>query len=177
MTTPVSLDEAKAHLRIDGDDEDLLISSLIEAATGHLDGADGVLGRCLVTQTWTVRFDYWASVLRLPFPDVRSVEISFGGAEPAPASAYDLIEDSSSALIYLDADFARPAPVEGRGGITVTLVAGYGDAADVPAPIKAAILLTVGALFENREQTIVGASVAEHPLARALMAPFRRIAF
>lgn len=49
---PVSLEEAKAHLRVDFGDDDLYVAGLIEAATAHLDGWSGILGRALVTQTW-----------------------------------------------------------------------------------------------------------------------------
>jgi hypothetical protein len=41
-------DEAKAHLRVD----DTLITALIAAATARLDGRDGILGRCLRSETW-----------------------------------------------------------------------------------------------------------------------------
>ena len=52
----VSLDEAKLHLRVDGDDENMLIQGFIDAAVAYLDGADGVLGRALAPQEWEVTF-------------------------------------------------------------------------------------------------------------------------
>lgn len=73
---PVSLAEAKAHLRVDFSDDDTLISALIDAATAHIDGYTGILARALVTQTWRQDFCDWPGdrVLRLPLAPVASVE-------------------------------------------------------------------------------------------------------
>lgn len=65
--TPVTLTEAKAHLRVDFDDDDTLIASLVNAATDYLDGWDGILARCLVTQTWTLERDEDCDFVA-PFP-------------------------------------------------------------------------------------------------------------
>ena len=46
---PVSLLEAKQHLRVDGDDDDLLIGSLIAAAR---QAAETQTGRQLITARW-----------------------------------------------------------------------------------------------------------------------------
>src|SRR5690348_5785828 len=46
---PVSLAEAKAFARVDGSDEDALVSALIAAARLHV---ESLTGRALVTQTW-----------------------------------------------------------------------------------------------------------------------------
>lgn len=56
---PVTLEETKAHLRVETDDDDAYLDSLIEMATACLDGADGLLGRCLVQQTWELQLPYW----------------------------------------------------------------------------------------------------------------------
>ena len=57
-TTPVvTLDEAKQHLRVLHDDDDLMIQQLIDTAVGYLDGPDGVLGRALAPQTIVAVFD------------------------------------------------------------------------------------------------------------------------
>lgn len=149
---PVSLVEAKAHLRVDHTDDDTLITSMIEAATGHLDGWDGVLGRCLVTQTWEVKYPAWRSSYRLPFPDVQSVALTYtdedGGTQTVAPSLYRLYMRDLRPL----STFTSPAlRDEDDEAVTLSVTAGYGDAADVPAAIKAAILLHVGTLYEVRE--------------------------
>ena len=48
----VELNDAKAHLRVDHDHEDALIQTYLDAATAWVDGFDGVLGRCVMPQTW-----------------------------------------------------------------------------------------------------------------------------
>ncbi|WP_411838577.1 head-tail connector protein [Paracoccus sp. ME4] len=73
----VDLDEMKAHLRVEDDDENLLIQSLVDAATGYLDGYSGVLGRAIMEQTWTINVDGPGEYL-LPLPDVKKVEASAG---------------------------------------------------------------------------------------------------
>uniref|UniRef100_UPI002AFFC390 head-tail connector protein n=1 Tax=Hoeflea sp. TaxID=1940281 RepID=UPI002AFFC390 len=70
---PVSLAEARLHLRVDEDADDTLITSLIGAAVDHLDGWTGILGQCLVEQEWRQDFDAFASCLSLPLGPVTSI--------------------------------------------------------------------------------------------------------
>ena len=57
-TTPIAtIVEAKAQARVDGDDEDALIQTYLDAATSWVDGFDGVLGRCVMSQTWQASAD------------------------------------------------------------------------------------------------------------------------
>lgn len=73
-TAPVvTVSEAKAHLRVSGDDEDLLIQGMIDAAVGYLDGLAGVLGRALAPQTYVAIFDA-ADSYRLPIGPVVTSE-------------------------------------------------------------------------------------------------------
>lgn len=53
-TEPVTLAEAKAHLRVDVADDDLLITNLITAARVH---AENVCRRAFVTQKWDLYLD------------------------------------------------------------------------------------------------------------------------
>jgi uncharacterized phiE125 gp8 family phage protein len=72
-TEPVSLAEAKLHLRVDASatDEDALIGALITAARQM---AEGELQRTLVSTLWELRTDGFSDALRLDWPRVQGVE-------------------------------------------------------------------------------------------------------
>ena len=177
---PVSLAEAKAHLRVDFTDDDTLISALIDAATAHVDGYTGILARALVTQTWRQDFCDWPGdrVLRLPLAPVASVEsvkyFDAANVETTVAESgnYALLEDARGPYIKFTSDFAAPALYDERDDrIRVTFVAGYGDPSDVPAAIRAAVLLIVGDLYKNRD----AGETAPNAAATALLTPYRRV--
>ena len=72
-TEPVTLAEVKAHLKIDGTDEDTLLTTLITVAR---QAVEDYTGRALITQTWQVFYDR--------FPDVYydNCRISESGDRP-----------------------------------------------------------------------------------------------
>lgn len=177
---PVSLAEAKAHLRVDFTDDDTLISALVDAATAHIDGHTGILARALVTQTWRQDFCDWPGdrVLRLPLAPVASVQSVkyFDSANTeitvSETGNYALLEDARGPYIKFTSDFAAPALYDERDDrIRVTFVAGYGDPSDVPAAIRAAVLLIVGDLYKNRD----AGETAPNAAATALLTPYRRV--
>lgn len=186
---PVSLDEAKAHLRIDYDDDDALIEGLIGAAVDHLDGWTGVLGRCLVEQTWQQDFEAACQILPLPLaPVISIVAVTYTNANGDTAAVdradYALKTDAGGRSAVMVRAGAVP-----HGPISVTYVAGYatspevpadGEAAAVPAKtmvpaaLKTAILIMVGHWHANREAVSVGESVNKMPFAvDALLQPYR----
>lgn len=181
--TPISRAEAKAHLRVDYDDEDTLISALIDAATAHLDGFSGILGRCLINQTWEESLpSFPRRVIDLPFVDASNVAVSYYPADGGEVltlddDLLDVVPLSSGDVVALSplADF--PRTVRRPDAVTVTATYGFGAAAtDVPAPIRAAILLMVGDLYANRETVSTGQAV-QIPMSTtvdALLAPYRR---
>lgn len=76
-TSPVvGLTDLRKHLKVTDDDDDLLITALERAAVAHLDGWSGILGRCIMPQTWEMRLDAGRHVL--PFPDVTEATFDAG---------------------------------------------------------------------------------------------------
>lgn len=178
-TSPVSLAWAKEHLRVTSDDEDSLIAALIDAAVSHLDGWSGILGRCMVSQTWRQDYDgFYSCGMKLPFPDVQSVVVAYtdenGASQTLAGSNYHLVNEVGGTRVILSDGGTFPGTADRPDAVRVTMVAGYGTADDVPPALQAAILLHVGHLYVNREA--VGAAQAELPLAyAALIGPHRRV--
>jgi uncharacterized phiE125 gp8 family phage protein len=179
---PVTLTEAKAQLRVasDNTDDDTMISALLQATTDHLDGWSGVLGRCLVTQTWSASFDGFSGrFLRLPFPDVTAIaSVTYQDADDAEqtvnAASYAIKEDALSAYLFFAESFTIPTVYHRPDAVTVTFTAGYGAASAVPQAIKHAMLMLVSHWYENREAIQIGQGVSEIPMAvDALLTPYR----
>lgn len=175
---PVSLAEAKAHLRVDLDDEDVLIAGLIAAARVHLETR---LGRALVTQGWQLWLDrpQLAAVVTLPLAPVQAVTavtvFDDGGQETTLDPArYALDSVSEPARLIFTAGVPS---VRRYRGLRIDFAAGYGPAAaDVPPPLRQAIRLLVAHWYEEREPVTAGPAAGELPLmVAALVAPYRRI--
>lgn len=179
----LALADVKAHCRVDFSDDDPLLTALIQAATDHLDGWSGVLGRCLVSQEWRVDLCAWPAkgVIRLPFPDVSSVTVKYFDADnqevTVASSLYQRLEDERGSFIHFLDDFTFPTVYDDRSdAVQVTFTAGYGDAADVPQAIKHAALFLIAHWYENREAATVGVTPDVLPMAvDALIAPYRRV--
>ena len=166
----VSIEEAKAHLRIDGDDEDVLIAGLIAAATGHIDGPDGWLGRAIGPQLLELRLDgdECGRCVSLPLPPViELVSITYtdasGATVNADLAAFALYDND---LCPAGASFPWPSGVSRREAVRVRYRAGYPT---LPPAIRVAILLMVGDLYVNRQ----GGSDAGTAAAAALLHPYR----
>jgi uncharacterized phiE125 gp8 family phage protein len=164
----VSLEEAKVHLRVDHDDDNDYIESLVAVATATIDGPTGWLGRCLVEQTLEWRGSGFGPCDgRLPYPPVAEIESvkyddGAGVEQTIPDTDYRLVGqpgqprivraygsswpsarcDDESVRIRYTAGW--PVETEGDGDGAVTIWTG-------PAPIRHAILLMVSELYENRE--------------------------
>jgi uncharacterized phiE125 gp8 family phage protein len=178
---PVTLAEAKAQLNYGGADQDALIGGLVAAATLHLDGRSGVLGRSLLTQAWELRLDQFPRSTRgrieLPLPPLQSVTsvryIDDSGQEATLDPASYVVEPwHLRGRIRPAYGTVWPTARDEDGAVRIRFVSGYGDAADVPQPIKHAIQLLVGTWFRDREAT----GEVTRPLAMgvdALTNPYR----
>lgn len=180
-TAPVSLAEAKAHMAVEHDDHDDLIDGLIAGAVDHLDGWRGILGLALVTQTWRQDFGKFASALQLPVRPVQSIAgVTYYDGDNAEqtlaTSVYELrTDDTRGPYIALQPGEAWPATYSRTDAVSVTFVAGYGGAADVPAAIRVAIMMMVSHWYASREAVVVGTGATTLPLgAEMLLAQYWR---
>lgn len=174
---PVTLDECKRHLRVIGNDEDSTITLFLEAVVDHLDGATGWLGRSITAQTWSQQFDRfeWSLLLDLaPVSEISSVTYLDGDevAQTVTPADYALLNATSAPEVRFLSDFAFPGVTTDRPAVTITFVSGYGQADEVPAAIKAGILLMVADLYQNREAKL-DTGFVENSSAARLLNPYR----
>ncbi len=171
---PVSLIEAKLHLRVDFDEDDTLIASLITAAR---QAAETLTGRQFITARWKLVLDCFPGSVAMGVPAGQSFSLP-GHAILLPRVPVQ----SVVAINYLDmaavvqslpastytvdtaCEPARITPVFGQcwpnclpqiGAVSVSFDAGYGTAAQVPEGIKSWIKLRVGSLYAHREEVAV----------------------
>lgn len=179
-TEPVTLAEAKSHLRVDITEDDTYIGTLITAARNI---AETWTARALVTQTWELYMDAFpANGFTLPRPPLQSITsikyTPLGGAETTVSSSLykvDAVTEPGCVVLASDATWPSTTLVE-LNGVVVRFAAGYGAAAAVPQAIKQAILMLVGTMYESREDVLVGqgATANELPLAaKRLLLPYR----
>lgn len=184
-TAPVTLAEAKAHLRVEHGETDAQIAAMIEAAVSHLDGWQGVLGRCLINQGWTITLAGWPPrrLIALPFPDCSAAAVSYldaaGAAQTLDGAGYTVLEAVTGSEIAFFDDTIMPALKAGHPApVTVSFTAGFGALASaVPAALRHAVLLLVGDMWLARESFVVGGRVSETRSAATvehLIAGFRR---
>jgi uncharacterized phiE125 gp8 family phage protein len=149
---PLTLAQAKAHLKIDYSDEDALITSLIVTAREHLERATGL---ALIRRAMRLYLDRW--------PLTGPIEIAHG-----PVTAVDAVRifdaEGAEGLADLTGHVldgrARPARLwlkrrpETRGamnGVEVDFTAGFGETgADVPDTLKRAMLTHVALMHGFR---------------------------
>lgn len=172
---PITLAEAKSHLRETEADQDTQIEDFIKGATSLLDGRDGILGRALCTQTWGLLLDGFpaASAIEVPLPPLQSITsvtyVDQGGVtQTMPAADYIVDTASQPGVLALAYGKSWPSVRPQRNAVTIRFVAGYGAAAEVPPAIKDAMKLIVGARHKDRD---AGSGLSE--AAESLLWPFR----
>ncbi|GAB4274634.1 head-tail connector protein [Thermincola ferriacetica] len=159
---PVTVDEAKQHLRVDGTEDDAYISNvLIPAAREY---CEGFQNRAYVTQTWQLWLDQWPETgyIAIPKSPLQSVVgVKYYGTDDAEyiINATDYFVDNKNEPGRLVLAYGRSWPtvtLRPANGICVEFEAGYGDIAKVPQKAKHAMLMLIGHWFENREAALSG---------------------
>ena len=170
-TEPVTLAEAKLHLRVDDTAEDALITALISAARETCE--DRIEGTIPVTG-WRLTLDAFPDAIKLPRGPVASVGsvkyLDAAGVEQT-LSPLDYLVDTARMQGYIVPAYGKAWP-DTRGQINAVTV-GYTAGADAaPHALKAWMLLAIGEMFANREASAERPAVA-HGFADRLLDPFR----
>lgn len=151
----VALPEAKLHLRVDGIDEDALIGVYINAAE---QSAVSLLDRGVYADGTALG----AAKASAP-ADLTAATAAYTAAIAAAQALTDATEQAAATQAaesaYLRAKVAYRRAMDGMV---------------VNEAIKAAVLLIVGSLYAQREDVVVGVSVAQLPNgAEWLLAPYK----
>ena len=180
LNAPLTLAEAKTHLRVIDSEEDDHIAGLIRAAADKIERDTGLVLR---QRAVSVAFDGWATNGRQRLPLWRGPVVSVTGV------AYDDEAGAEQVLAvnqYRSRSFAGaswivpangvtwPAVESGVGTVRVTYQAGYASNDAVPASLRHAALLLIGHWYENREAVNSDRTPVDVPLAYdALISPYR----
>lgn len=191
---PVSLAEAKLHLRVDFDDDDALIQALISAAR---QAAEMLTQRQLVTARWRMVLDSFPGpslmcvpvgqtftlpghAILIPKSPLQSVvEIRYldmaGVSQVMPSAHYTVDKACEPGRITPVFGQIWPIALPQIGTVSVIFDAGYGSAADVPEGLKSWIKLRLGSLYAHREEvaSMARGRIDPLPFVDGLLDPYK----
>ncbi len=130
--SPVTLEEAKKHLRVTGDEFDDSILSMVEAATSS---AENITGLKFRKGTYKVTSEF-SRVIHSGLMPILSAEVKVEG------NVIDNVEVEGSKIVLPD--------MQGET-VEITIQTGYNL---LPYDIRAAILLMTGKLFDNPSDSV-----------------------
>ena len=177
LAEPVSLAEAKQHLRVDYDDDDALIATQIAAARGWIEKE---LNISMVQRTYRAYLPQFADEINLPrppFASLTSVQYWSDESPQALTTVAGLYEaDLRQGRLLRAYGEVYPSTAPRHDAVQITFVAGYAPdsnspinhAANVPAELRAALLLILGDLYENRESS-TPIKIEQMPTVKLLM--------
>ena len=177
VVEPLTLVEIKAHLRLDGEEEDGLLLALATVAREHLERDTGLV---LAAREFRLCLDDWPedgvlTIARGPVRAVTAVTVYDDEGEPQAVDLDGHLLDGQARPARL---WLRETPPADRvlNGIEVEVSAGFGEGGtDVPETLKRAMLLHVAAMYACRGVVAADAQPAVVPPGYdRLIAPFCR---
>lgn len=155
---PVSLAEAKSHLRVDITTDDAYIAALITAAREY---CETYLDETLLHTQYVMRLDGFPVEIELPKPPMASsgtytaVSITYtmdnGSTTELATTAYRVDRESTPGVIRYPYSGSWPPHLHDFNAVTVRWWAGKGaSGSSVPQRVRNAILWLVGLWYERR---------------------------
>jgi uncharacterized phiE125 gp8 family phage protein len=160
---PISLDEAKEHLRVTFNDEDTFISRLIGSATERV---ENLTGRALIDREVKVSQRLFYPSWKLPlYPFKSETELTYydeeaNALQTVDAGAYSVTNFFPYGCFVNMMGDTLPSVYDRQDGVSFTYVAGEET---IPQSLLHAILLLVGDGYERREEAISGTIIARIP--------------
>ena len=160
---PLTLAEAKQHLRVEVADDDALITSLVIAARQYIEGRTGriLCSRAHINEL--AGFPRDGKDIVLPVSPVTAVaSVSYFDSNGATqtltvGTGYRLALHLSPARIRLPvSSSAWLETIAVEDAVTITFTAGYANIGAVPETAKHAVRLLIGHWYENREAVVTG---------------------
>jgi len=148
----ITLDEAKNYLRVDGADDNALITAFIEAAK---DQVEKFTSRTLLTQTFELIYDAVGDsieIVKSPLQEVTKIEtISDAGVKTEVSSSTYVVDISGSrGRVRLKDGCVWPTH-RGFASFIITAKAGYGEnAIDVPVLLRTAVFIALAIIYQER---------------------------
>mgnify|MGYP001812799349 CR=1 FL=1 len=179
---PLTLAEAKSHLRVDIADDDLLIEGQIKAAREY---CEHYTARSFVQREY--RADLWnfAEAIALPGRPI----ISISSVKYYDTSSPEALQTWAASNYLLTADIVRrvsgasyPSIAYRADAVQITYLAGYAPTSspitdwteEVPFSVKQAMLILIGDYYENREaQMLYPGQLLKNTAADRLLNPWR----
>jgi len=170
---PLTLAEAKAHLRVDGNDEDALITALIAAARTYVERRTSITAGQRNYRMELSRFPYDGADIIMPTSPCSAVS-SITYVKPDTTSATLTVSTDYRLAFAVPPGRIRlpygktewPETIEtAEDAVVVLFTAGYDAAGNMPATIGQVCRLLIGHWFENREAVVVGTISKEMELA------------
>lgn len=175
----ISVEDAKAWLRVEDDIEDEIIERAVLAVQGLLVPPAGWLGRALTTAEFRLDLPCFGDRITIPAPPLQQID-SFeyrdhdGDMQTVDSGLYRVTAGEPAVLVRergaswpTDVDSTQPDAVQ------ISFTAGYGLPADVPDAIKQWMLFQVSQIHDIRQPVIVGNSVSETPFIRHMLESYR----
>ena len=173
---PLTVEQLKAHLRVDDEESDYYLSSLITVVREQ---AEDRTERTLMPSTWTLRLPAFPStdggsieLLRPPVMAITSVQYLDVNAIQRTVDPSTYLVDTANELgVLMPLARSWPATAEHPHAVTIVYTAGYANAEAVPAPIKQWMLLAAGDLYEMRQRSSDKPAL-EQGFADSLLTPY-----
>jgi uncharacterized phiE125 gp8 family phage protein len=174
---PISLAEAKLYLRVEHDDDDAVIASLITAARAQVEMQARV---ALITQAWRFVYSRWPATGRLtltraPVRQLLSARVYDGAGVAQAINTLAFSIDRVLGVLGFQ-PCVLPAPGRLVGGIEIDIELGFGPAAaDVPAPLRQAVKLLLAHWYETRGPAPDEREARVFDHVGVLLAPYRGV--